>query len=310
MSTEIAHRTDNQQLAIEPNQSDWTEKQIAGLRQIGIESASEGDLAVFLHQCQRTGLDPFARQIYMIGRNQKNQKTNQWETKYTIQTGIDGFRLIASRTGKLDGYEDTLWCGEDGRWTDVWLGNGPPAAAKVTVIRNGARFPAVALFREYAGTDKQGNLTKMWREKGAVMIAKCAEALALRKAFPQDLSGLYTSEELDQSDTAPRPAHADDKSAGREQKPQVSAPLEVPEKKQIPANTADAIANADTVEKVEKIAGWLQRNFGDDAAELIVKCDERVQELRSTEPESAPEPTHEEAEATLTDALKAEVVTA
>ena len=87
-----------------------------------------------------------------------------------------------------------------------------------------------------------------------------------------------------------------------------SKPLEVPDDKpQIPANTAEAITNADTVEKVEKIAEWLDRNFGDDAAELRARCDERVQDLQSA---AEPEPTHEEAEATLTDALKAEVIPA
>jgi hypothetical protein len=84
-----------------------------------------------------------------------------------------------------------------------------------------------------------------------------------------------------------------------------SKPLEVPdEKPQIPANTADAIANADTMEKVEKIADWLQRNFGADADDLIAACADRVAAL------AAPEPTPEEAEQTLTDVLNAEVVDA
>ena len=157
---------------------------------------------MFLHQCQRTGLDPFARQIYMIGRWSKNG------TKYTIQTSIDGFRLIGRRAADA-GREtlevtDTQWCGADGVWRDVWLADEPPAAARVAVIRNGGRFPAVALFKEYAGTTKNGDLTQMWREKGALMIAKCAEALAWRKAFPQDLSGLYTGDEMQQADRASR----------------------------------------------------------------------------------------------------------
>jgi hypothetical protein len=84
----------------------------------------------------------------------------------------------------------------------VWLSKEPPAAAKVTVLRNGAPYSAVALFSEYAQTTKDGNLTQMWRDKGALMIAKCAEALALRKAFPQDLSGIYTAEEMAQADNS------------------------------------------------------------------------------------------------------------
>ena len=192
-------------LAIRADQREFTPAQVAALRQLGVSGATEGDLQVFFHQAQRTGLDPFARQLYMIGRSQWNPVTRQNETKQTIQTGIDGFRLIARRASdharEPFGYEDTLWCGPDGRWTDVWLSPDAPAAAKVTVLRNGQRFPAVALFGEYAGLTKDGKPTRMWSEKGALMLAKCAEALALRKAFPQDLSGLYTADEMARADS-------------------------------------------------------------------------------------------------------------
>jgi len=199
-TTDIAARSE---LVIELTQTSWSPQQVAALRQLGVDAAADGDLSVFFHVCNRTGLDPFARQIYMIGRNSKNMRTNQWETKYTIQTGIDGFRLIARRASDRArttlGYEDTVWCGDDGQWTDVWLSDKPPRAAKLAVIRDGQRYPAVALMSEYMGTDKQGNPTRMWQTKGALMLAKCAEALALRKAFPQDLSGLYTADEMQQS---------------------------------------------------------------------------------------------------------------
>lgn len=194
-------------LAIRADQASFTPAQVAALAQLGVKDASEGDLAVFFHQSQRTGLDPFARQIYMIGRQQSENINGAWVkvTKQTIQTGIDGFRLIARRASdharEPFGYEDTLWCGMDGRWVDVWLSPDAPAAAKVTVIRNGQRFPAVALYAEYAGLTRDGKPTKMWAEKGSLMLAKCVEALALRKAFPQDLSGLYTADEMARADS-------------------------------------------------------------------------------------------------------------
>ena len=200
MSTEITrHQAPNTALAIQDNQTEFNEQQVATLRQLGVATANRGDLAVFFHQAVRTGLDPFARQIYMIER----------QGKQTIQTGIDGFRLIArrtvERTGESLGYEDTLWCGPEGQWTDVWLKREAPAASKVTVIRGGQRFSAVALYQEYVATKRDGSPNQMWSTKGALMLAKCAEALALRKAFPQDLSGLYTSDEMQQADNpAPR----------------------------------------------------------------------------------------------------------
>lgn len=194
----IAVHEGGSSLVIHDDQTFWSPNQIAALCQLGLQDANDADLGVFFHQCQRTGLDPFARQIYMVGRWSKGG------VKYTIQTGIDGFRLIGRRAADA-GHEtlevtDTEWCGPDGVWRDVWLSPEPPAAARVAIIRNGGRFPAVALFREYGQTTKDGSLTQMWREKGALMIAKCAEALAWRKAFPQDLSGLYTADEMAQAD--------------------------------------------------------------------------------------------------------------
>ena len=194
MTQEIQQHTGSQ-LAIHEDQSFWTDQQLAALRQLGVDANSQGDLAVFFHQAQRSGLDPFKREIYMITRNGKP----------TIQTGIDGFYKIADRvsrkTGGSWGISETLWCGQDGQWADVWLQPGPPAAAKVTLERNGSRFTVVALTSEYMA---QG---PMWQKMPARMIAKCAEALAIRKAFPEDLSGLYTSEEMAQADNpAPRPA--------------------------------------------------------------------------------------------------------
>lgn len=204
----IAKHETGSALAIRDDQTGFTPAQIATLRQLGVENATDGDLAVFFHQAQRTGLDPFARQVYMVGRNSKDPKSGQWVTKYTIQTGIDGFRLIGRRAAdaKHETLEvtDTEWCGPDGKWVDVWLSDQPPAAARVAIIRNGGRFPAVALFKEYAQyrKDRDGSqtLTQMWADKGALMLAKCAEALAWRKAYPQDLSGLYTSDEMGQAD--------------------------------------------------------------------------------------------------------------
>jgi phage recombination protein Bet len=183
--------TETNALAVSSNQDFWNAQQLAALRQIGVEGAPNADLAIFLNFAKRTGLDPFARQIYMIGRNSQGGK------KWTIQASIDGLRIVAERSGDYAGQTPVEFCGADGIWRDVWASNEYPVAARVGVLRHGFTAPlyAVAYFDEYVQTSN-GKPTSMWASKPKLMLAKCAEALALRKAFPNDLAGLYTADEM------------------------------------------------------------------------------------------------------------------
>lgn len=203
---------------VRPEQQQWDENQIAILRQLGVEDATKGDLDLFFHYCRTTGLDPFRKQIYMIGRNTKitewvenpqtgrREKAEKWVTKYTIQTGIDGYRRngreAAKQLGDSLNFEGPFWCGEDGEWREVWPAKTPPTAAKFIVYRNGEPFTAVVHYEEFVQTNaiyegsgqsrhKVGEEpNSMWAKMPRNQIAKCAEAMAWRRAYPDDFAGL------------------------------------------------------------------------------------------------------------------------
>lgn len=155
----------------------------------------ECELATITHRVRVTGLDPLSNQICVVWR--WDSKINDY--RMTIQTQIDGFRLIAARTREYAGSEEPTYTGD---------GEKQPGCATVTVYRmvQGVRCPFTAAAR-WAEYMPGGEMAFMWKSKPYLMLGKCAEALALRKAFPAELSGLYTNDEMHQADM-PDPADA------------------------------------------------------------------------------------------------------
>lgn len=170
----------------------YSEEKIALIKQTVAVGATDLELQLFLYTAKRTGLDPLTRQIYAI----KRWNSQAGKETMTIQTGIDGYRLIADRTNKLAGIADAVFDTEEAP-------HPGKATVTVTKIIDGMKceFTASARWSEYVQTKKGGDPTAMWVKMPYLMLGKCAEALALRKAFPADLSGVYTFEEMSQADT-------------------------------------------------------------------------------------------------------------
>ncbi len=177
----------------------WTDEQIQLLKDTICKGATDDELALFLHAAKRTRLDPFMRQIHAVKRWDSQQK----RMAMSIQVGIDGLRTIADRTGRYAGNDDPVFSDKLNEWK-------APEWARVTVYKliDGVRCPftATARWSEYVALKKDtGAPNKFWAEKPHIMLGKCAEALALRKAFPQELSGLYSEDEMEQASNPNRP---------------------------------------------------------------------------------------------------------
>lgn len=180
------------------NRIEFTEDQVSLIKKQIAPKATDDELKLFLYQAKRTGLDPLARQIYCIHRKAKDNNGN-WTERMTVQTSIDGFRVIAERSGDYGGQDEPVFIEE----------NGNIICCKVPVykFRGDQRYQAavgVAYWNEYV---PQAGQDHMWRKMPHTMLSKVAEALALRKAYPQDLSGLYTTEEMQQAGGSEQTEH-------------------------------------------------------------------------------------------------------
>ena len=250
--------------------SQWNDQEKAIVEAAGLvtkgrngqqELAPRATVEAFLQHCRRTQLDPIARQIYAICR----------KGRWGIQISIDGARLIAERSGKYAGQTPVEWTGDGQTWTQVWLDRQPPAAARVGVHRSDFREPlyAVANFQAYAAGGP------MWDKMPALMIGKCAEMLALRKAFPQDLSGLYSTEEMGQAGEPQQAAQVQPAPQPEQQQPASAVPDE------------DGVIDAEVVGEAEDTTAlWIEAvNAAESRAQLMAVFEDARSKGAHTDPQ-------------------------
>lgn len=221
----------NEQTALtksEPIQ--YSREQIDLIKRTFAHGATDDEFQLFIMTAQRLGLRPEARQIHMVKRPAYDPATRDYVDKMSIQTGIDGYRLIADRTGEYAPGREPTYVYENGRLVSA------TAYVKKFVRGEWHEVAATAHFDEYAQKKKDGTPTQMWATKPHIMLAKCAEALALRRAFPAELSGVYTDEEMTQADNV------------------IEQPARVV--KPEPAKTAQNAAPVTIDDKIEKLIAW------------------------------------------------------
>ena len=206
----------------------WTPEQIEIIKATVAVGVGDMELALFLQVAHSRGLDPFAKEIYAVMR----WDSEAGKMKMVLQTGIDGYRKLAADSGEYAGQEGPYWCGSDGKWVDVWLSAEHPAAAKVGILRKGFDQPiwCIARWDAYRQTKKDGTLSKFWKQMGPEQLAKCAEAIGLRKAFPRQTAGLRTHEEMAQADNDVKAIRVEAQQAVAQEKlAQYGNPVDLPD---------------------------------------------------------------------------------
>lgn len=200
---------DRQLAVVQSHEVDtFDDKRIKMVRDKFANGAPQDEFDLFIEFCKARNLDPLQRQVYLIPRSSKDANGN-WIKAWSIQTSIDGYRAIADRTGAYAGSDEAQFTDSRNKIGDPAKPRPDTATVTVWKMVQGTRCPftATARWDEYF-QDK----SPLWSRMPHTMLAKCAESLALRKAFPVQLGGVYTTEEMmqagDPAPVTPRPTTA------------------------------------------------------------------------------------------------------
>ena len=201
------------------SQLEFTEKELAAIRAECCKGATDTQFELFISECKARSLRPGVHLVFQLRRAKEFDSTVgayvYVQKPYWITT-IAALRLIAQRTGDYlgQGTEEYVYLDKEGNPTiksEIPLPHEDPAqrplprepwVARATVYRKGFNQPMIGMarFEAYATivVPKDGTpyLSETWRKRGCEQLFKCAEALALRRAYPEEMAGLLLSEEL------------------------------------------------------------------------------------------------------------------
>jgi phage recombination protein Bet len=273
-------------------QGHWTNldaERKALLRDTVCRGATDAEFELAVAQVNRLMLDPFTGQIFFIKRfdRQLGRET------MAIQVSIDGLRLIADRSKQYMGQTEPQWCGPDGKWVDVWTSDSPPAAARAGVYRKGFEQPiyAVARYQSYVQRKRNGSPNATWDKMPEVMLHKCAEALALRKGFPNELSGIYSTDDggaADDNGQSP-PVRSQPSRVVEGHNPDDAKALEAFRER------IEAVKTPAELQDLAPMAANLPETRKGNARYLWRNAVERLRDTVEPEPESEAEPAHDAA---------------
>jgi phage recombination protein Bet len=206
----IAQVIENKEIATQDAFGKLTRAQINLIKRTIAKDASDDELRMFIQICKGANINPFLRQAHLV----PFWDSKEGKERRAIIIGIDGYRAIAESGGQYAGNDDPICEGE----LEINIAATEKVAAKKMIVPVKAtatvykvignqRYPfsASARWDEYYPGAKKGN---RWHAMPYLMLGKCAEALALRKAFPKLLSGIYAQEEMDQA-MVDEPVHKD-----------------------------------------------------------------------------------------------------
>jgi len=169
------------------NSLSLNQEELSVIKRNFAKDATDIEFHMFMGMCRHLNLNPFKNEVYFA----------KIKGKVTVMVSINGLRNRAIETGLWRGRTIPLFCGKDGVWKEIWTEQEPPFACKVGVKKAGIDEPQYAIAEWDAYVRKyEGKPTGMWAQMGTHMLAKCAEALAIRLSFSTVTFGMYTHEEM------------------------------------------------------------------------------------------------------------------